>query len=95
MSADKVEPANRVGEPGLRPGEPVAGGAEPSQGSAREVGRGVMFIGFAKIYFMLTGTVQYKGWRVDLLSYQITSGWRPFVLIKGPTDARVVKASTD
>jgi O-antigen/teichoic acid export membrane protein len=52
------KPADRVGERELGSREPVAGGAEPSQGSAVVVGRGVLFIGFAKVYFMLTGTVQ-------------------------------------
>ena len=32
--------------------------AEPAESAAKIVGRGVMFIGFAKVYFMLTGTVQ-------------------------------------
>jgi hypothetical protein len=41
---------------------------------------------------MLTGSVQYKGWRLDMLSYQIAAGWRPFVLIKGPLDARLPDA---
>jgi hypothetical protein len=41
---------------------------------------------------MLTGTVQYKEWRLDMLSYPIAAGWRPFVLIKGPLDARVPDA---
>lgn len=41
---------------------------------------------------MLTGSVQYNGWRLDLLSYQIAAGWRPFVVIKGPEDVRVPDA---
>ena len=35
-----------------------AAAAPPAESAAKTVGRGVMFIGFAKIYFMLTGTVQ-------------------------------------
>jgi stage V sporulation protein B len=31
---------------------------KPAESAAKIVGRGVMFIGFAKVYFMLTGTVQ-------------------------------------
>jgi O-antigen/teichoic acid export membrane protein len=31
---------------------------QPAESAAKTVGRGVMFIGFAKIYFMLTGSVQ-------------------------------------
>jgi len=41
---------------------------------------------------MLTGSAQYKGWRLDFLSYRIAAGWRPFVLIKGPKDVRVPDA---
>jgi hypothetical protein len=33
---------------------------------------------------LVTGTELYRGWRLDLLSYRLPSGWRPFVLIKGP-----------
>ena len=32
---------------------------------------------------LATGTDVYKGWRLDLLSYRISDGWRPLVLIKG------------
>lgn len=35
---------------------------------------------------------RYRGWRLDLLSYRVPSGWRPFVLIKGPKDVRVPDA---
>ena len=31
---------------------------QPAESAAKTVGRGVMFIGFAKIYFMVTGSVQ-------------------------------------
>ncbi len=41
---------------------------------------------------IVTGTLPYRGWRLDLLSYQTRSGWRPFVLVKGPADARVPDA---
>jgi hypothetical protein len=33
---------------------------------------------------LVTGTWLYRGWRLDLRSYRQPSGWRPFVLIKGP-----------
>lgn len=33
---------------------------------------------------LVTGTELYRGWRLDLLSYRISTGWRPLVLIKGP-----------
>jgi hypothetical protein len=32
----------------------------------------------------ITGTAPYRGWRIELLSYQTRAGWRPFVLIKAP-----------
>src|SRR5690349_6306888 len=32
--------------------------APPAESAAKTVGRGVMFIGFAKIYFMLSGSIQ-------------------------------------
>jgi stage V sporulation protein B len=37
---------------------PNAPAAAPAESAAKTVGRGVMFIGFAKIYFMVTGSVQ-------------------------------------
>jgi hypothetical protein len=36
-----------------------------------------------RIAQIVTGTVPYRGWRIDLLSYRTAQGWRPFVLIKG------------
>jgi hypothetical protein len=39
-----------------------------------------------------TGSVPYGGWRIDLLSYGTTEGWRPFVLIKGPDGAKTTDA---
>ena len=33
---------------------------------------------------MTTGTVDYRGWRIDILSYQMQEGWRPFVAIQSP-----------
>ena len=38
---------------------------------------------------LATGTASYQGWRIDLLSYRVKEGWRPFALIKGPVGARV------
>jgi hypothetical protein len=40
---------------------------------------------------LVTETQRYRNWRFDLLSYPISTGWRPFVLIKGPA----VAAKTD
>jgi hypothetical protein len=34
---------------------------------------------------MPTGTVHYRGWRIDILSYRMRGGWRPFVAIQSPT----------
>jgi O-antigen/teichoic acid export membrane protein len=39
-------------------GEAPAEAVPAAESAAKTVGRGVMFIGFAKIYFMLTGTIQ-------------------------------------
>ncbi|HEV8615078.1 MAG TPA: hypothetical protein VGU22_06250 [Methylomirabilota bacterium] len=33
---------------------------------------------------MVTGTVHYRGWRIDILSYEMQEGWRPFVAIQSP-----------
>ena len=41
---------------------------------------------------VLAGTELYQGWRLDLRSYRIADGWRPFVLIKGQTVSRVPPA---
>jgi hypothetical protein len=41
---------------------------------------------------IFTGSAFYRGWRIDLLSYQTHEGWRPFVLIKEPAGARVPDA---
>ena len=38
---------------------------------------------------LVTGTASHRGWRIDLLSYRVKDGWRPFALIKGPAGARV------
>src|SRR5262249_40853898 len=32
---------------------------------------------------IVTSIRRYRGWRVDLLSYSTSAGWRPFVLIRG------------
>lgn len=37
---------------------------------------------------LMTRTEMYQGWRLDLLSYRVSNGWRPFVLIKGPTTSQ-------
>ena len=39
----------------------------------------------ADLRAVATGTEQYQGWRLDLLSYRVPEGWRPLVLIKAPT----------
>ena len=44
----------RLGEEAVSTAAPP----QPAESAAKTVGRGVMFIGFAKIYFMLTGSVQ-------------------------------------
>jgi hypothetical protein len=41
---------------------------------------------------IVTGSAAYRGWRIDLLSYQTPEGWRPFVLISGPASTRVPDA---
>jgi hypothetical protein len=41
---------------------------------------------------IVTGSVPYRGWRIDLLSYRTVTGWRPFVLIKGALGAEVPDA---
>jgi len=41
---------------------------------------------------MIKGTVEYRGWRLDLLSFKTRAGWRPFVVITGPSEARVPDA---
>ena len=33
---------------------------------------------------IVTSSVQYRAWRIDLRSYRTSAGWRPFMLIKGP-----------
>jgi hypothetical protein len=38
--------------------------------------------------------VHYRGWRIDILSYKVPSGWRPFVVIHGPDKAVVPDAAT-
>jgi hypothetical protein len=42
-----------------------------------------------RITQIVTGSVPYRGWRIDLLSYRTVAGWRPFVLIKGALGAEV------
>ena len=41
---------------------------------------------------LATGTDAYKGWRLDLLSYRVSTGWRPLVLVKGPETSRTPDA---
>jgi hypothetical protein len=41
---------------------------------------------------IVTGTLPYRGWRIDLLSYRTAAGWRPFVLIKGELGAEIPDA---
>jgi hypothetical protein len=44
--------------------------------------------------FVAASTVHHRGWRIDLLSYQVESGWRPFIVIHGPDSAVVPDAAT-
>jgi hypothetical protein len=39
-------------------------------------------------------TAHYRGWRIELLSYRVATGWRPFVVIHGPDKAVVPEAAT-
>jgi hypothetical protein len=39
-------------------------------------------------------TLQYRGWRIDLLSYRVQAGWRPFIVIHGPEKSVVPEAAT-
>jgi hypothetical protein len=61
-------------------------------GSARDeharehVGNGVESIG--------ASTLHYRGWRIDVLSYRVATGWRPFIVIHGPERAVVPDAAT-
>lgn len=39
-------------------------------------------------------TVHYRGWAIDVLSYRVEGGWRPFIVIHGPDKAVVPDAAT-
>jgi hypothetical protein len=39
-------------------------------------------------------TVHYRGWRIDVLSYRVATGWRPFTVIHGSETAMVPEAAT-
>ena len=39
-------------------------------------------------------TVHYRGWRIDLLSYRVAAGWRPFIVIHGPDKVVVPDAAS-
>jgi hypothetical protein len=41
-----------------------------------------------------SSAVHYRGWRIEVLSYQVISGWRPFVVIHGPEKVAVPEAAT-
>jgi hypothetical protein len=41
-----------------------------------------------------SSTIHYRGWRVDLLSYRVETGWRPFIVIHGSDRAVVPDAAT-
>jgi hypothetical protein len=41
-----------------------------------------------------SATVHYRGWRIDVLSYRVLTGWRPFIVIHGPERAVVPAAAT-
>ena len=45
-----------------------------------------------RITQLVTGTVPYRGWRIDVLSYRVANAWRPFVLVKGPASAQTPEA---
>lgn len=38
--------------------------------------------------------VRHRGWRIDVLSYRVGAGWRPFIVIHGPAKAAVPEAAT-
>lgn len=38
--------------------------------------------------------MHYRGWRIDVLSYLVAGGWRPFSVIHGPDRAVVPDAAT-
>jgi hypothetical protein len=39
-------------------------------------------------------TVHYRGWRIDVLSYRVVEGWRPFIVIHGSERAMVPDAAS-
>ena len=41
-----------------------------------------------------SSTIRYRGWRVDVLSYRVEAGWRPFIVIHGPDRSVVPDAAT-
>lgn len=41
-----------------------------------------------------SSTVHSRGWRIDLLSYRVQTGWRPFIVIHGPEKSVVPEAAT-
>lgn len=41
-----------------------------------------------------TSTVHYRGWRIDVLSYRVAVGWRPFIVIHGPEKVVVPEAAS-
>lgn len=41
-----------------------------------------------------SATAHYRGWRIDVLSYRVSAGWRPFIVIHGPERAVVPDAAT-
>ena len=41
-----------------------------------------------------SATVHYREWRIEVLSYRIAGGWRPFVVIQGPDNAAAPQAAT-
>jgi hypothetical protein len=41
-----------------------------------------------------SAAVQHRGWRIDVLSYRVQAGWRPFVVIHGPEKSVVPEAAT-
>ena len=38
--------------------------------------------------------MQYRGRRIELLSYRVEAGWRPFIVIHGSERAMVPEAAT-
>jgi hypothetical protein len=70
-----------------RTAKPVISAIAPRDEPARDHnGNGVESIG--------ASTLHYRGWRIDVLSYRVAAGWRPFIVIHGPEKSVVPDAAT-